>query len=358
MIAEAGAFALILALALSVAQVALSVAGRLRRSPTLAGAGEGAALAAFVAVALAFAALMHAFVVSDFSVANVAANSHSEKPLLYRVAGTWGSHEGSMLLWCLALTGFGAAAAGLGRSLPRGLRASTVAAQGVLGTVFLAYTVFASNPLVRLAQPPVEGRSLNPLLQDPALAVHPPFLYAGYVGMSVVFSLAVGALIEGRIDAAWSRWVRPWTLAAWSLLTIGITLGAFWAYYELGWGGWWFWDPVENASFMPWLVGDRAAALRHRHRKARRARRLDRVPVAGRLHLLDAGRLPGALGRADLGARLRRRSDAWRAAADHPGRDVGPGLRPVRLARAGAGARAACSPRSAARARWCSTTSC
>ncbi|WP_296600093.1 heme lyase CcmF/NrfE family subunit [Phenylobacterium sp.] len=260
MIAESGAFALLLALALSIAQVALSVVGRVRRSATLAGAGEGAALGAFLAVGVAFAALMHAFVVSDFSVANVAANSHTEKPLLYRVAGTWGSHEGSMLLWCLALTGFGAAVAGLGRDLPRGLRALTVATQGLLGTVFLAYTVFASNPLIRLASPPVEGRSLNPLLQDPALAVHPPFLYAGYVGMSVVFSLAVAALIEGRIDAAWSRWVRPWALAAWSLLTVGITLGAFWAYYELGWGGWWFWDPVENASFMPWLI---AAALLH-----------------------------------------------------------------------------------------------
>ncbi|WP_293905780.1 heme lyase CcmF/NrfE family subunit [Phenylobacterium sp.] len=260
MIVEAGAFALILALGLSIVQVALSVAGRLRRSAALAGAGEGAALAAFIAVATAFAALMHAFVVSDFSVANVAANSHTEKPLLYRVAGTWGSHEGSMLLWCLALTGFGAAAAGLGRTLPRGIRSMTVATQGVLGSVFLAYTVFASNPLLRVIAPPVEGRSLNPLLQDPALAVHPPFLYAGYVGMSVVFSLAVAALIEGRIDAAWSRWVRPWALAAWSLLTVGITLGAFWAYYELGWGGWWFWDPVENASFMPWLI---ATALLH-----------------------------------------------------------------------------------------------
>ncbi len=260
MIAEIGAFALILALALSIAQVGLSVAGRMRRSAALAGAGEGAALAAFGAVAVAFGCLMHAFITSDFSVANVAANSHSAKPLLYRVAGTWGSHEGSMLLWCLALTGFGAAAAGLGRSLPRGLRASTVATQGLLGTAFLAYTVFASNPLMRLAQPPVDGRSLNPLLQDPALAVHPPFLYAGYVGMSVVFSLAVGALIEGRIEAAWSKWVRPWTLAAWSLLTVGITLGSFWAYYELGWGGWWFWDPVENASFMPWLI---ATALLH-----------------------------------------------------------------------------------------------
>ena len=260
MIAEIGAFALILALALSVAQVGLSVAARIRRSAALAGAGEGAALATFAAVGVAFAALMYAFIVSDFSVSNVAANSHSAKPLLYRVAGTWGSHEGSMLLWCLALTGFGAAVAGLGRDLPRGLRAVTVATQGLLGIVFLAYTVFASNPLARLAEVPAEGRSLNPLLQDPALAVHPPFLYAGYVGLSVVFSLAVAALVEGRVDAAWSRWVRPWTLAAWSMLTVGITLGSFWAYYELGWGGWWFWDPVENASFMPWLI---ATALLH-----------------------------------------------------------------------------------------------
>jgi cytochrome c-type biogenesis protein CcmF len=255
MIDEIGSFALTLALVLSLAQIALAGAGRMRRSLVLAAAGQGAALAAFLGVAVAFAALMHAFVTSDFSVANVAANSHTEKPLLYRVAGTWGSHEGSMLLWCLALTGFGAAIAGLGRGLPAGLKAVAVATQGVLGAVFLAYTVFASNPFLRLVDAPIEGRSLNPLLQDPALAIHPPFLYAGYVGFSVVFSFAVAALIEGRIDAAWARWVRPWTLAAWSFLTIGITLGAFWAYYELGWGGWWFWDPVENASFMPWLIG-------------------------------------------------------------------------------------------------------
>ncbi|MBP8247317.1 MAG: heme lyase CcmF/NrfE family subunit [Phenylobacterium sp.] len=260
MIAETGAFALILALVLSLTQVALSVVGRWRRSSVLAGAGGGAGLAAFACVAVAFAALMHAFVTSDFSVANVAANSHTEKPMLYKVAGTWGSHEGSMLLWCLALTGFGAAVAGFKRGLPPGLKAVTVATQGALGTVFLAYTVFASNPFQRLVQIPIEGRSLNPLLQDPALAFHPPFLYAGYVGMSVVFSLAVAALVEGRADAAWARWVRPWTLMAWSLLTVGITLGAFWAYYELGWGGWWFWDPVENASFMPWLI---ATALLH-----------------------------------------------------------------------------------------------
>jgi cytochrome c-type biogenesis protein CcmF len=260
MIAEIGAFALVLALTLSLAQAGLCAAARLRRSTVLAGAGEGAALAVFAAVAVAFAALMHGFVVSDFSIANVAANSHTEKPMLYKVAGTWGSHEGSMLLWCLALTGYGAVMALFGRGLRPGLRAAALGVQGVLGVVFLAYTVFASNPLARLAQPPVEGRSLNPLLQDPALAFHPPFLYAGYVGMSVVFSLGVAALIEGRVDAAWARWVRPWALAAWSLLTVGITLGAFWAYYELGWGGWWFWDPVENASFMPWLA---ATALLH-----------------------------------------------------------------------------------------------
>ncbi|MFN3521906.1 MAG: heme lyase CcmF/NrfE family subunit [Phenylobacterium sp.] len=260
MIAETGAFALALALAFSLAQAGVSAFGRLRRSASLAAAGEGAALVAFIGVALAFAALVISFVTSDFSVANVAANSHTEKPLLYKVAGAWGSHEGSMLLWCLALTGFGMAVALLGRGLPRELKATAVAVQGTLGSVFLAYTVFASNPFARLANAPIEGRSLNPLLQDPALALHPPMLYAGYVGFSVVFSLAVAALIEGRTDPAWARWVRPWTLAAWSFLTLGITLGAFWAYYELGWGGWWFWDPVENASFMPWLIG---AALLH-----------------------------------------------------------------------------------------------
>ena len=260
MIVEFGAFALVLALVLSFAQVGLSVAGRLRRSVVLAGAGEGAALAGFGALTLSFAALVYAFVISDFSVMNVAANSHSEKPLLYRVSAAWGSHEGSMLLWNIALTGFGAVLASRGRALPRELKATAVAVQGVIGSVFLAYTVLASNPFVRLPNPPVEGQSLNPLLQDPALAVHPPFLYAGYVGLSVVFSLAVAALVEGRLDAAWARWVRPWALAAWSFLTVGIALGSYWAYYELGWGGWWFWDPVENASFMPWLVG---AALLH-----------------------------------------------------------------------------------------------
>ncbi|MBW8374509.1 heme lyase CcmF/NrfE family subunit, partial [Stenotrophomonas sp.] len=229
----------------------------------LAGAATGAAIAAALAVAVAFAILIQAFSVSDFSVANVAANSHTDKPMLYKVAAAWGSHEGSLLLWCLVLTGFGAVLA-RGRNLPFELKTSAVAAQGFLGVLFLAFAVFTSNPFERLDPAPFQGASLNPLLQDPALAFHPPFLYAGYVGFSVCFSLALAALIEGRANSAfwpaWGRWVRPWALASWALLTVGITLGAFWAYYELGWGGWWFWDPVENASFMPWLAG---AALIH-----------------------------------------------------------------------------------------------
>jgi cytochrome c-type biogenesis protein CcmF len=258
-IVELGAFCLALALALSVVQTAAAGWGS-RGDPALQGAGRGAALGAFAASAAAFLVLLWAFVVSDFSVAVVAANSHTEKPLLYRVAGTWGNHEGSMLLWCLMMTGYGAAVAAFGRGLPEALRTLVVAVQGALGTLFLAFTVITSNPLARLAVVPVEGRSLNPVLQDPALVAHPPFLYAGYVGFSVVFSFAVAALIRGRVDAAWARWVRPWTLWSFSLLTVGITLGAFWAYYELGWGGWWFWDPVENASLLPWMAG---AALLH-----------------------------------------------------------------------------------------------
>ncbi|MBL0967656.1 MAG: heme lyase CcmF/NrfE family subunit [Brevundimonas sp.] len=263
MIVEVGAFALILSLILAVLQTVMAGVGRLRRSPVLAGAADGAALASAMAVAVAFAALIFAFAVSDFSVANVAANSHTDKPMLYKVAAAWGSHEGSLLLWCLVMTGFGATLA-RARNLPFGLRTSAVATQGLLGALFLAFAVFTSNPFARLEPAPFQGGSLNPLLQDPALAFHPPLLYLGYVGFSVCFSLAVAALIEGRANAsfwpAWGRWVRPWALASWAFLTVGIALGSFWAYYELGWGGWWFWDPVENASFMPWLAG---AALLH-----------------------------------------------------------------------------------------------
>jgi cytochrome c-type biogenesis protein CcmF len=198
--------------------------------------------------------------VSDFSVRLVAANSHSAKPMLYKVTGVWGNHEGSMLLWILILTLFGAMVATWGRMLPPGLKARVLSVQSSIAVAFFAFTIFTSNPFWRLENPPIDGNDLNPLLQDPGLAFHPPFLYLGYVGLSMAFSFAVAALIEGRVDAAWARWVRPWTLLAWVNLTIGIALGSFWAYYELGWGGWWFWDPVENVSFMPWLL---AAALLH-----------------------------------------------------------------------------------------------
>ena len=260
MIAELGSFCLMLALALSLAQVGLSAAGRVRRSPALQGAGEGAGIGAFLMVAIAFASLMSAFIRSDFSVLNVAENSHTAQPLVYKISATWGSHEGSILLWNLIVTGFGALVILFGRHLPRNLKSTTVAVQGSVGALFIGYTVFASSPFLRLANPPVDGNSLNPLLQDPLMAAHPPILYCGYVGLSVVYSFAMAALIEGRVDAAWARWVRPWTLAAWSFLTVGITLGSFWAYYELGWGGWWVWGPVGNSSFMPWLA---ATALLH-----------------------------------------------------------------------------------------------
>ncbi|NOT39214.1 MAG: heme lyase CcmF/NrfE family subunit, partial [Alphaproteobacteria bacterium] len=206
-------------------------------------------------VAIAFAALTAAFVTSDFSVSLVVQHSHSAKPLMYKIAGVWGNHEGSMLLWVLILALFGAAVAWFGRNLPETLSARVLAVQGMLGFGFLAFILFTSNPFLRLDPAPLNGNGLNPLLQDPGLATHPPFLYLGYVGFSMAFSFAVAALIEGKVDPAWARWVRPWTLAAWAFLTMGIMLGSLWAYYELGWGGWWFWDPVENASLMPWLAG-------------------------------------------------------------------------------------------------------
>ncbi|MBB3993801.1 cytochrome c-type biogenesis protein CcmF [Sulfitobacter undariae] len=221
---------------------------------------EPAAMVQFVLIAASFGALTWAFVTSDFSLAVVVSNSHSLKPLIYKISGTWGNHEGSMLLWVLIVALFGAMAAWFGGQLPATLRARVLAVQASIGVAFLAFILLTSNPFSRMEVPPFDGQDLNPLLQDPGLAFHPPFLYLGYVGLSMAFSFAVAALIEGRVDAAWGRWVRPWTLAAWIFLTIGIGLGSWWAYYELGWGGFWFWDPVENASFMPWLL---AGALLH-----------------------------------------------------------------------------------------------
>jgi cytochrome c-type biogenesis protein CcmF len=255
MIAELGHFALILALCLAVLEATVPLLGAARRHAGLMAVGQSAAVAQFVLVALAFAALVHAYVTSDFSVVNVAENSHSAKPLLYKITGVWGNHEGSMILWVFILSLFGGAVAWFGDNLPPELRARVLAVQGMIGTGFLSFILLTSDPFHRLVPAPLDGRGLNPILQDPGLAFHPPFLYLGYVGFSVAFSFAVAALIEGRVDAAWARWVRPWTLAAWCALTIGIAMGSWWAYYTLGWGGWWFWDPVENASFMPWLVG-------------------------------------------------------------------------------------------------------
>ncbi|MEH6833782.1 MULTISPECIES: heme lyase CcmF/NrfE family subunit [Falsihalocynthiibacter] len=260
MIIELGHVALILAFLLSLVQATVPLVGAHKGWSGWMAVGSAAATAQFLLVLYAFLALTYAFVTSDFSLKLVIENSHTLKPMLYKVAGVWGNHEGSMLLWVLILAGFGACAAWFGDNLPATLRARVLAVQGAIGVGFYAFILFTSNPFTRVAVPPFDGGDLNPLLQDPGLAFHPPFLYLGYVGLSMAFSFAVAALIEGRVDAAWGRWVRPWTLAAWIFLTIGIALGSWWAYYELGWGGYWFWDPVENASFMPWLI---AAALLH-----------------------------------------------------------------------------------------------
>jgi cytochrome c-type biogenesis protein CcmF len=255
MIGELGHYALILGLMVALAQAALPLIGAARRNALLMEFAPAAAQAQLLCVAVAFGALLHGYVVSDFSIANVAMNSHTTKPLIYKISGLWGNHEGSMMLWVLVMALFGCTVGWFGGNLRASLRARAIAIQGLIGAAFLAFILFTSNPFVRIIPPPAEGNGLNPILQDPGLAFHPPMLYLGYVGFSLTFSFAVAALIEGRVDPAWARWVRPWALAAWSCLTLGIALGSWWAYYELGWGGWWFWDPVENASFMPWLVG-------------------------------------------------------------------------------------------------------
>ncbi len=260
MITELGHFTLILGFGVAIFQMIVPMIGASKGWRGWMSAAEPAATAQFLLVAFSFAALTHAFVTSDFSLRLVTLNSHSAKPMIYKISGVWGNHEGSMLLWLLILVLFGACAAWFGGNLPATLRARVLSIQSAIAVAFFAFILFTSNPFLRLAQPPFDGQDLNPLLQDPGLAFHPPFLYLGYVGLSMSFSFAVAALLEGRVDAAWARWVRPWTLAAWICLTIGIALGSWWAYYELGWGGFWFWDPVENASFMPWLL---AAALLH-----------------------------------------------------------------------------------------------
>ncbi len=262
MIAELGHYALVVALIVALIQAVIPMIGAQKGWSDWMNVAASASIIQFLLVSIAFGALTYAFVVSDFSVRLVALNSHSAKPMLYKVSGVWGNHEGSMLLWNLILALFGAMVALSGRNLPPVLKARVLSIQAMISVAFLGFLLFTSNPFLRLPldQVPIDGNGLNPMLQDPGLAFHPPFLYLGYVGLSMAFSFAIAALIEGRVDAAWARWVRPWTLAAWIFLTIGIALGSWWAYYELGWGGWWFWDPVENASFMPWLS---ATALLH-----------------------------------------------------------------------------------------------
>ena len=255
MTAEIGQFALILALLLACLQSVVPMVGAARGDVALMQFGRTAAQLQGILIVVAFGALASAFVASDFSVALVANHSNLTQPAIYRFAATWGNHEGSMLLWVLILAVFGAGLARFGDGIRDGLLARTLAVQGMIGAAFLAFLLFTSNPFARLDPAPFDGQELNPLLQDPGLVLHPPLLYLGYVGFSVAFSFAAAALIEGRVDAAWARWVRPWILAAWTCLTAGIALGSLWAYYELGWGGWWFWDPVENASLMPWLMG-------------------------------------------------------------------------------------------------------
>jgi cytochrome c-type biogenesis protein CcmF len=254
-IAETGHYALVLALALALIQSTVPILGARLRDGGLMNVARSTALAQLLFVATSFAALVTLHVISDFSVANVFENSHSLKPLIYKITGVWGNHEGSMLLWVSILALFGGLVAAFGNNLPLSLRAHVLAVQAWIASAFYLFILITSNPFLRIANPPIEGRDLNPVLQDIGLAVHPPMLYLGYVGFSISFSFAIAALLEGRIDAAWARWVRPWTLVAWIFLTLGIAMGSYWAYYELGWGGWWFWDPVENASLMPWLAG-------------------------------------------------------------------------------------------------------
>jgi cytochrome c-type biogenesis protein CcmF len=254
-IAESGHYALVLALGLALIQSSVPLLGAYWRDPALMNVARSTAIAQLVFVAASFALLVTLHVTSDFSVANVFENSHSLKPLIYKITGVWGNHEGSMLLWVSILALFGGLVASFGGNLPLSLRARVLAVQAWIAGAFYLFILTTSNPFLRIPNPPIEGRDLNPVLQDIGLAVHPPMLYLGYVGFSISFSFAIAALIEGRIDAAWARWVRPWTLMAWIFLTLGIAMGSYWAYYELGWGGWWFWDPVENASLMPWLAG-------------------------------------------------------------------------------------------------------
>ena len=255
MIPEIGQIALIIAFALALLQAIIPMAGAQLNNARWINFAAPAARGQFVFVGIAYLCLTYSFLVDDFSVLYAASTSNSQLPLIYKIAGVWGAHEGSLLLWALLLSGWTVVVSVFSKSIPKIMLARVLSVMGMVSIGFISFMLFTSNPFIRLFPAPVDGRSLNPLLQDPGLAIHPPMLYMGYVGFSVAFAFAIAAMIDGKLDAAWARWVRPWTNIAWVFMTIGITLGSLWAYYELGWGGWWFWDPVENASLMPWLVG-------------------------------------------------------------------------------------------------------
>ncbi len=260
MIPELGNFALILGLSLTLVLAVFPMIGSLNNTPGWVAMARPVAWGQFFFVAISFACLVNAFLVNDFSVLYVAQHGNTQLPTIYKISAVWGAHEGSLLLWALTLSGWTVAVSLFARDLPAVVLARVLSVMGMIGIGFLSFLLFTSNPFDRTFPVPMEGGDLNPLLQDLGLAIHPPMLYMGYVGLSVAFSFAIAALIGGKLDATWARWSRPWTTVAWVFLTIGITLGSWWAYYELGWGGWWFWDPVENASFMPWLA---ATALIH-----------------------------------------------------------------------------------------------
>ena len=355
MIAELGHYALVLALAIALIQSTVPLYGARTGDGVLMGVAEPTALAQFGFVAFSFAALVACYVTSDFSVATVFENSHSTMPLIYKFTSVWGNHEGSMLLWVLILTVFGGLVAAFGSNLPATLKATVLAVQSWVATAFYLFILATSNPFLRLSPAPFEGRDLNPILQDFGLAMHPPMLYLGYVGFSISFAFAIAALIEGRIDAAWARWVRPWTLVAWIFLTLGIAMGSYWAYYTLGWGGWWFWDPVENASFMPWLAG---TALLHSACVMEKREALKVWTILLAILTFSLSLIGTFLVRSGV-------LTSVHAFASDPMRGIfilailvlfiGGGARAVSPGARRCSSRAACSRRSRARARWCST---
>ena len=304
MIAELGHFALITAFILSLAQGVLPLFGAARGNSATMLIAPAAAISVALAVAFSFGALVWGFITSDFSLALVANHSHSTKPMIYKISGTWGNHEGSLLLWILILAIYGGVMALGGSAMPMALKARILAVQGMVTTGFLAFSLFTSNPFLRLANIPLDGKGLNPILQDPGLAIHPPMLYLGYVGLSMAFAFAVAALITGEVDRLWAKWMRPWIMAAWCALTCGIALGSWWAYYELGWGGWWFWDPVENASLMPWLA---ATALLHSAIvvEKRGVKKLDRASCHYGVFAIACWHLHCAVRLIDLSSQLR-----------------------------------------------------